>query len=250
MAVTAAWSRIQAKWLARPLIVSPHLDDAVLSCGLFLSAHPGTVVVTALAGIPPDLPVNRWDEQCGFRPGDNVMAARRDEDRAALGLLGAKPRWLDFCQRSHLAADNQVDQSALTAALGDVIDEVAPSAVAIPFGLGHPDHELTHRACVALVADRPTVAWYAYEDLPYRILPGLLAARIAELLDAGMRATPAPVPLDSTHDRKAAAFRAYTSQAAPLDHDWGINEMLAGSVGEGWWRLLPDDGVTYRVEPG
>jgi LmbE family N-acetylglucosaminyl deacetylase len=248
--VTVTWSRIQARWLARPLVVSPHLDDAVLSCGLFLAAHPGSVVVTALAGIPAGLPVNRWDEQCGFRPGDNVMAARREEDRIALGLLGAEPRWLDFCQRSHLAPDDQVDEALLSAALGTVIDEVAPSAVALPFGLGHPDHALTHRACVALIAARPGVAWYCYEDLPYRILPGVLAARIGELLHAGIRATPAPVPLDSTHDRKAAAFRAYRSQADPLDHDWGINEMLHGSIGEGWWRLLPDDGVTYTVEPG
>ena len=222
----------------------------MLSCGLFLAAHPGTVVLTALAGIPADLPVNRWDEQCGFRPGDNVMGARRDEDRTALGLLGAVPRWLDFCQRSHLAADNQVEQAALTDAIAAVIDKVTPTAVALPFGLGHPDHELTHRAGVALVGARPDIAWYCYEDIPYRILPGVLAARIGELLAAGIRATPAPVPLDPTHERKTAAFLAYASQAAPLDHDWGINEMLAGATGEGWWRLLPDDGVTYTVEPG
>jgi len=248
MAVT--WSRIQARWLAKPLVVSPHLDDAVLSCGLFLAAHPGTVVLTALAGIPPGLPINGWDERCGFRPGDNSMAARREEDRAALGLLGAEARWLDFCQRSHLPPDNQVDVSALTDAVGAVIDEVEPSAVAFPFGLGHPDHELTHRATVALMAGRPEVAWYCYEDLPYRILPGVLAARINELLAAGIRPTPSPVPLDGSHDRKAAAFHAYTSQAGPLDDDWGIDEMLAGAVGEGWWRLLADDGVTYTVEPG
>jgi LmbE family N-acetylglucosaminyl deacetylase len=248
MAVT--WSRIQDKWLARPLVISPHLDDAVLSCGLFLASHAGTVVLTALAGIPTDLPVNGWDERCGFRAGDNVMAARREEDRVALELLGAEPRWLDFCQRSHLAPDNQVDPSALAEAIGEVIEEADPTAVGFPFGLGHPDHELTHQATLAVMAVRPHLAWYCYEDLPYRILPGVLATRICGLLDAGVRATPAPVPLDPTHDRKLAAFHAYRSQAGPLDDDWGINQMLSGAAGEGWWRLLPDDGVTYTVEPG
>jgi LmbE family N-acetylglucosaminyl deacetylase len=232
------------------LVISPHLDDAVLSCGLFLAAHPGTIVLTALAGIPPDLPVNGWDHRCGFRNGDNVMAARREEDQVALALLGAEPRWLDFCQRSHLAPDNMVDPRALSDAIAAVIEELSPAAVAFPFGLGHPDHELTHGASVALVAARPELAWYCYEDIPYRILPGVLAARIRELLDAGIRPTPVSVRLDRTHDRKAAAFQAYRSQAGPLDDDWGINRMLSGATGEGWWRLLPDDGVTYTVEPG
>jgi LmbE family N-acetylglucosaminyl deacetylase len=248
MAVT--WSRVQDKWLARPLVISPHLDDAVLSCGLFLAAHPGTVVVTALAGIPPDLPVNGWDRRCGFRDGDNVMAARRKEDQLALAYVDAEPRWLDFCQRSHLAPDHQVDPAALAEAIGGVVDDVDPTAVAFPFGLGHPDHELTHAATMPVMAARPHLAWYCYEDLPYRILPGVLAARIRGFVEAGIRPTPAPVPLDPTHNRKLAAFLAYRSQAAPLDDDWGITQMITGATGEGWWRLLPDDGVTYTVEPG
>lgn len=36
----------------RLLVVSPHLDDAVLSCGCWLASRPGAAVVTVFAGRP------------------------------------------------------------------------------------------------------------------------------------------------------------------------------------------------------
>src|SRR5262245_53606305 len=77
----------------RVVIVSPHLDDAVLSCGRFLGAHPGTHVVTVFAGNPPAYPepLRLWDLQSGFAPGDDVMEVRRQEDKAALAILDASP---------------------------------------------------------------------------------------------------------------------------------------------------------------
>src|SRR4051812_4728612 len=79
------------------MIVSPHLDDAVFGCGELLGARPGSVVVTVFAGAPPTYEtVTEWDALAGFRAGDDVMAARRAEDRDALAVLGARPVWLDF----------------------------------------------------------------------------------------------------------------------------------------------------------
>ena len=69
------------------VIVSPHLDDAVLGCGRLMAAHPGATVVTLYAGAPaayPD-PMTHWDTLAGFVPGDDVLAPRREEDAAALG---------------------------------------------------------------------------------------------------------------------------------------------------------------------
>src|SRR5689334_10074107 len=84
--------------IAHPVVViSPHLDDAVFGCGQLLALHPGSVVSTALAGRPPSYAtVTGWDAAAGFRPGDDVIAARRAEDRAALQILDARPVWLDF----------------------------------------------------------------------------------------------------------------------------------------------------------
>ena len=41
------WGLPQPGELDRVVIVSPHLDDAVLGCANFMAAHPGATVVTA-----------------------------------------------------------------------------------------------------------------------------------------------------------------------------------------------------------
>jgi LmbE family N-acetylglucosaminyl deacetylase len=89
------WGLVAPAELERVVVVSPHLDDAVLGCGRLLAAHPGATVITLYAGAPstyPD-PPTRWDQVAGFGPGDDVLAARKDEDRAALAELGATPVW-------------------------------------------------------------------------------------------------------------------------------------------------------------
>src|SRR5690242_3070034 len=79
------------------LVISPHLDDAVFGCGQLLATYPGSVVITALAGRPASYAtVTPWDELAGFAPGEDVIAARRAEDHAALAILQASPVWLDF----------------------------------------------------------------------------------------------------------------------------------------------------------
>ena len=60
---------------------------------------------------------------------------------------------------------------------------VEPTAVFAPFGLGNPDHDATHDAAM-LVRDRmsdrgPDPAWFLYEDMGYKHIPGLLAWRVA-----------------------------------------------------------------------
>ena len=76
-------------------VVSPHFDDAVLSCGHLLAMAGGTKVVTVFtAGQSPVL--LPWDRAAGFARGDDVMAARAAEDRAALALVGATPHHMGF----------------------------------------------------------------------------------------------------------------------------------------------------------
>ena len=62
--------------LDRIVVVSPHLDDAVLGTARLLSVHPGAGVVTVFAGNPDAYPepMRKWDVQSGFQPGDDVMA--------------------------------------------------------------------------------------------------------------------------------------------------------------------------------
>jgi LmbE family N-acetylglucosaminyl deacetylase len=83
------------------LVVSPHLDDAVLSIGGRIAdqvAAGATVTVfTVFAGVvqPPFSPVAREYHELWGLPSDPV-GFRRGEDTAALGVLGATARHGDF----------------------------------------------------------------------------------------------------------------------------------------------------------
>lgn len=82
-------------------MVSPHLDDAVLSLGATVA---GAVrdgvdvrVLTVFAGDPAgDTVASAHDRACGFATAGEAARRRRLEDRDALGLLGATPVWLPF----------------------------------------------------------------------------------------------------------------------------------------------------------
>jgi LmbE family N-acetylglucosaminyl deacetylase len=222
---------------AMMLVISPHLDDAVLSCGCPLADHPGSIVVTVFAGAPRD-PDQRtdWDARCGFASAGQAVAVRRQEDRAALAQLRATPVWLDFC-------DSQYGETPAVEAVGDALErligELRPVQVLFPLGLYHSDHLLVHAASrPALRALRHADA-LAYEDVPYRGLPGLLQRRLAELEAVHVRATPARVDTGpGSPARKAQALRAYASQwrafgeqglddAAQPERCWRLDEEAA-----------------------
>ena len=112
------WGLVAPSELERIVVVSPHLDDAVLGCGRLLAAHPDATVITVYAGAPPEYPdpMTHWDTAAGFSTGDDVLGARREEDRAALAELNATPVWLDFVEHQYLerpdwvGADQTVDR--------------------------------------------------------------------------------------------------------------------------------------------
>lgn len=76
----------------RLLVVAPHLDDGVLSCGLSLAAHPAAVVCTAFAAPPEENMTTDWDRHAGFADAFEAMQARNAEDLRALALVRAHPR--------------------------------------------------------------------------------------------------------------------------------------------------------------
>src|SRR5439155_20945282 len=112
------------------------------------AGHPGAKVVTVFGGRPPAYPdpPTKWDALGGFRRGDDVVALRRDEDVAALNVLGATPYWLDFSDHQYLERSEWYPPGVVAAALRGALVDLAPTAVFVPFGLANPDHDLTHRA--------------------------------------------------------------------------------------------------------
>lgn len=241
----ADWGWVEDDELGRVVVLSPHPDDAVLSCGQFLSAHPGTTVVTVFCGFPasyPD-PPNAWARLSGFGPDDDIVAVRRDEDRRALGLLAATPVHLDGFPEADLQPAEPVATAVeVSGALEQVLRDLAPTLVLLPLGLANPEHVTVHEAAL-LVRERwpssSAASWIAYQDFGYHQIPGLLAWRVAKLFHAGLWPTPVALPLDPGHRRKREAIGEYPSQVRALEADWRLQRRLDAPTPEQYWRLAP-----------
>jgi LmbE family N-acetylglucosaminyl deacetylase len=238
-----AWGLPEPGELDRLVVVSPHLDDAVLGTARLLARHPGATVVTVFAGNPPAYPepMRTWDVQSGFEPGDDVMAARRAEDRAALATLDATPVWLDFVEYSYRPGDVPVAPEAIAPALADALADLRPSLVLAPFGLANPDHDVTHRACLLARDDArlQPASWWCYEDTGYKHIPGMLAWRVATLFRRRLWPTPVAAPIDTSDERKAKAVACYPSQLLALEDDWELSKKLEAPAPEQYWKLAP-----------
>jgi len=239
------WGCLDDGDLDRVVVVAPHFDDAALGTAHLLSSHPGSTVVTVMAGRPatyPD-PVSEWDAAGGFTSGDDVVAVRREEDRAAMSLLGARPVWLEFADHQYLATDDRPGPGDVAPVLVEAVDAAGATAVFVPMGLANPDHGVTHDAALlardALGSDGGGPAWFCYEDAGYSHLPGLLAWRVAKLFRSGLWPTPAIVPVVPDGAAKLAAIGCYRSQLAPLRRDHLLDERLQANVPEQYWRLDP-----------
>jgi LmbE family N-acetylglucosaminyl deacetylase len=143
--------------IGRALVIAPHPDDEVLGCGgtmARLAAMGREVHVAVMTrGMPP-----RFDEA--------AADAVRAEARAAHALLGVhRTHWRDF----PAAELDRVAHADLNKAMKDLVTEIAPDTLFLPFlGDIHLDHQLVFAS--AMVAARPQIGAYpariyAYETL-------------------------------------------------------------------------------------
>lgn len=209
-------------WLPLPtpiVVLSPHPDDAVLSCADLLCLHPGTAVLTVFAGVSDthSTLLTEWDQRSGFHSAAEAVAARRQEDAEALGLLGAKPYWLGFSDAQY--AESPTDD-ALFETLRTHLIGAQPAALVLPCGLFHSDHVLVHAAALRLMPLLPDTRFVLYEEALYRSIRGAVQQRLAALLAAGLLATPALPPPEQDAAAKRAAMRCYSSQARALQKPW------------------------------
>lgn len=212
------------------LIVSPHLDDAVLSCGQLMAAHPGCTVLTVFAGYhrTGSEIVTDYDTQSGWPNADAAIMGRRLEDKRACTVLDAETVHLD-------GLDQQYGHRFPDTDLRDILD-AERKRVVFPFGIGHEDHVAVSRFCMrwAAAAGRDTLV---YEELPGRVLwppptvyppehlsnRGTLRFQVRDSLVAG------PLAL------KQAAVACYRSQAWALERQ--TTGLHACFVPERYWRL-------------
>lgn len=200
------------------LVVSPHLDDAVFSCGRLLASSSNAVVLTVFAGSPPSASMlTDWDRSCGFDSGAQAMAGRQREDDAALAIFGATPRRLDFPDSQYCSGHSAPPLEQIAAAILGAIRECAPEAVLLPLGLFHSDHRLAHEAALLALDDAGDLPGFAYADALYRAIPGLLDERLAYLAERRLLLRPAPfIESHRAGEMKARAVACYQSQLRAL----------------------------------
>ncbi len=154
---------------ARPaVILSPHLDDAVLSCWHLLSGPGDVAVVNVYAGSPPPgSGAAWWDRLSGATDSAARMRERLAEDREAFAIAGRTATHLDFLDEQYEPAHQSVGKIA--SRLRELIDRNA--IVYAPAALGeHGDHERVRSAALELAASGQQVRLYA--DHPHGVRHG------------------------------------------------------------------------------
>jgi hypothetical protein len=171
-------------------VLSPHLDDAVLSCGALLAhlapRHRITVVSVFTAAAPPpwSLPARRALRALGAEDAEEFYRLRRAEDLEVLGGLGATPVHLGYADalfrraapgrpayrtfrfdaaRGRVAACDAGLAAEVAARFGEVVRACGAGMVLAPLGIGrHVDHLITRAA-----ASGPGLRTIYYSDFPY-----------------------------------------------------------------------------------
>lgn len=216
-------------------ILSPHVDDAVLSLWGVLAGPGEVAVLNVFDGVPEGQHAIGWWDRV-TRAADPVARAdeRRAEDRAALALVGRDSRSLGFVDEQYRNGDRNGEPTL--EAIVDCIARVLPreSAVLAPAALGeHPDHTRTRTAALELRERGFQVSLYA--DIPHATAhgwPAWIAGASGErdsdatarwersMKDTGLslrQLAPEVRALDASEQtRKLEAIDCYRSQLAGL----------------------------------
>jgi LmbE family N-acetylglucosaminyl deacetylase len=247
--------------------LSPHLDDAALSCGGAIARYSGAnarvLVVTICTAVPaPERPFSSFAQKLhrrwGLSPAEAV-SARLHEDSLAMERLGADSYWAGMLDAIYRRPDRYHSEEtllgtpapddpllpALRTFIGQLRGRVGRATLYAPLGVGnHVDHQLIYAA--ALDVGGAAVAFY--EDFPYVAKPGALEQRLLALNSEFVTST---IDIDATLGRKIGAIEAYASQISVLfdeaqtvrQHVSDYAEALrpdVGTYGERLWlRVAP-----------
>ncbi|MEI6022824.1 MAG: PIG-L family deacetylase [bacterium] len=160
------------------IVLSPHFDDAALPVGGMLakSTH-NKIVITVFSGKPAVDQKTTWDTESGFSSSDSAVAARIQENDAALEYLKASYVSLDYLDMQYRTdPDTTGLQQSIEKDIEKIITEEGMEGdvhIYFPayFGdaISHPDHVLIHNIALDMIQKKefPNASWYMFEDMPY-----------------------------------------------------------------------------------
>lgn len=251
---------------AQHIYLSPHLDDAVLSCGgtIYQQAQRGetVAVITVFAASPPDEPLSpfagslhdRWHESADGADFSDPPAVRRAEDVQALAVLGGSVQPVHYTLADCIYRRSIVTGEPLYASEEAIFGEVQPddpalldfeatppppagAAVYSPLAIGHHvDHQIVYEWVRGWNLPGDRVRYY--EDYPY-------AAQQTEPVELTLARRDAwerhVVPLsEDAQAAKTCAAAAYASQISTFwssleAMDRALREYAARVGGERYW---------------
>lgn len=246
------------------LVISPHLDDGVLSVGGIMqrAATNGADVIVAtaftadLAGAEPTQLATELHALWNLGP--QPYEARRAEDVASVASLGARllhGGLLDALYRTGPdgtalyptrqsvfgpPAEGDTIHEPLSRLISGWIDALSPDLVLAPLGVGqHVDHLVTTQAVRRLAQLRP-LNLALYEDMPYAtgLFPVTAPDNVAAALGRTQWQVTGPQVLAADLPAKQAAIAAYASQIV----DIFPNGVDVGSVLDTYMRSHTPDG--------
>lgn len=224
------------------VVISPHLDDAVLSIGGRMAAWaaegPVVCVTVYSAGPPLDSVPPDMRQFADY-------ATRCAEDAAAAAAVGAEPRWLGHVEHAFrgrrlglpevFSTPASRDGFTARAAIVDSLDAVRaldPARIVLPLGIGnHVDHvETVVSATDWLLARGLAERALFYED--FYALDGRM--RRAHWLARRRRWSATEAPL-----RRARPLRRLLGTIAAARRGPPIEQLLAPAWRDAGWRVDP-----------
>jgi len=203
---------------AAPLfVVSPHLDDAVFSCGELLASRPGSIVCTVFCGEPAPPQRTSWDQFAGHCDSSVAIRSRMAEDERALAIVGARAVRLSFLDSQYREGVSPPTVDIAHALMHAWLQHGGAPLIA-PLGLYHADHILVGDACRLLARRQRLSHLVVYEEAPYRRMKHVASARLAALAREGCRCGPidkeagASLRRPGSANAKWRAVHAYRSQ--------------------------------------
>lgn len=230
------------------IYLSPHLDDAALSCGglIWEQRQKGieASIWTVCAGDPPSRNLSAFAESLHTRWDRGMQATtfRRSEDIASCAELGASHQHFSvpdciyrigkdgrivlYPSEESLFGELHQDDAQLVESLSAEFAAKLPSDAVLvcPLALGsHVDHKLTRAAVERVVATQASKGiyhptWY-YADYPY-------AARIADELPNTLTDTWAGTSFPISEAGLVAWERSIAAHASQVSTFWSNQEKL------------------------
>ena len=205
------------RYMGRTLVIAAHPDDEILgwvgTIARLVADNCSVTIAIVTKGLAPQF-------------SKEFVEQVREEAKSAHSMLGVtETRYLDL----PAAALDTVPATELNATLAQLIQDVQPDTVFLPFvGDIHTDHQLTFLA--TMVASRPRdlkapKRIYAYETLSETnwYAPGITPAFIPNVF----------IDISTTLEAKLAAFERFESQVKQFPDERSIEAIKALAVMRG-----------------